>query len=810
MDCKSLSGTPRVMPRRWLALAAVPLAALLVYCEARLGPEGPAPKSAPPFRVLPATSATQPVTSASFSLSDFRPILADPGLGPVATALETGSPAGAAQELSKWLEKTPPSEPERFRYDFLLARLHEQNAELALALAGYARVSAGHSALSDYARVGEARALLALGRPREVQSRLERVPDDQPVARLKWPIAAEAARLRGDGPSALAAYDRALASMPKGGERADYELRLATTLLDRPSASDAARTNERLRALELARHIPNQAGVARATLLAAQKLETRALGALSDPERHTHAVRSTAERLEQARALFDARRFEDARAAADETLAQLPEAERKSTAGCELQFTLGKALAAARTYDRAGEVFEALLNQCADRDLRARARFMAGKAAASDGQHMLAIQRFAALEREFPDHSLADDARLYGALAYLELGVEARFTELLSSLPDDYPDGDMVVEGSFRLALRRLDKQDYQGAARVLERVLDNKLSSGARAADFAGRERYFHARATGATGEGERALAEYEALVRDFPLSYYMLCAYSALAAANPARAQAALGAALAAVPTAQVVVTSRPEFSGPGFARALELFGVGDLEDGARELDALGLADSSRPEILWGLSKLYAEAGSVKLSHAAARRALSGSPSTWPADDWVDAWKLAFPAPYREIVQREAKRSGQNSALIYAIMREESAFDPDAESPADAYGLMQLIEPTAKAMARPLGLPFDRASLKRPSVNVALGSSVLGKYAAAFPENALLAIPAYNAGPNNARRWLRDRPTADFDIWVELIPFVETRRYIKRVLSSRAAYAFLYQREDFESFVTLPSKVQ
>ncbi|HEY1535606.1 MAG TPA: lytic transglycosylase domain-containing protein, partial [Polyangiaceae bacterium] len=144
------------------------------------------------------------------------------------------------------------------------------------------------------------------------------------------------------------------------------------------------------------------------------------------------------------------------------------------------------------------------------------------------------------------------------------------------------------------------------------------------------------------------------------------------------------------------------------------------------------------------------------------------------------------------------------------YAIMREESAFDPDAESPADAYGLMQLIVPTAKTMARPLGLPFDRASLKRPSVNVALGSSVLAKYAAAFPENELLAIPAYNAGPNNPKRWLRERPNADFDIWVELIPFVETRRYIKRVLSSRAAYAFLYQRGDFEAFARLPSKVQ
>ena len=792
-----------------LAWAAIPLAALLVYCEARQVPEGPAAK-APPFRVAPAAAVTAAVPSAVFSLSDFRPLLTLPSLSSVATLLETSTPAAAAHELENVLEKAPPAPDERFRYDFLLGRLYEQGSQFAPALAAYARVSAGTSSLTNYARVAEARALLALGRAKEVEGRVGGVPDGEPAARLKWPVLAEAARLRGDRGAAITAYGHVLSALPSGSERADNELRLANLLLLDSGTPSADRSAELLQALDLSRHIQTELSASRATLLAAQSNEARALAAVPEPLRIEHAPRSTADRLEQARALVDARRFTDARGAIDETLSALPDTERKGAAGCELQFLLGKTLSSLRTYDRAGEVFEALLNQCSDADLRARAQFMAGKAAASDGQHMLAVKRFAALEQDAPTSSLADDARLYGALSYLELGVEARFTELLSSLPDDYPDGDMVVEGSFRLALRRLDKQDFQGAARVLERVLDNKYSTGARAADFAGRERYFHARAIAATGEGERALAEYEALIRDLPLSYYMLCAYSALATADAARAKAALTSALAAVPSAPVVVTSRPEFSGPGFSRALELFGVGDLDDGARELDALGLADSSRPEILWGLSKLYAQAGSVKLSHAAARRALSAAPSNWPADDWVDAWKLAFPAPYHEIVEREAKRTAQSPALIYAIMREESAFDPDAESVADAYGLMQLILPTAKTMARPLGLPSDRASLKRPSVNVALGSSVLAKYAAAFPENALLAIPAYNAGPNNPKRWLRERPNADFDIWVELIPFVETRRYIKRVLSSRAAYAFLYQREEFESFANLPGKVQ
>jgi len=791
----------------WVAL---PLAALLVGCEARQEPEGRVAK-APPFRIVPpATSAPLNVPSATFSLSDFRPLLTIPELSAVAAALDAGTPSAAARELSGWLDKSPPAPGERFRYDFLLARLHEQAGEFALSLAAYGRVSQGSSPLVSYARVGEARALLALGRAKEVVARSALVADGEPVARLKWPVLAEAARVQGDRNSAIQAYEHVVSGLPAGAERAENELRWASAVLDASSAASTDPSAQILVALSLSRRIQNEPNVGRVALQSAQALEARALGLLPEPLRAQHRDRDPAERLERVRALSDARRFADAEQAAEQTLAALPETERAGTIGCEVQFLSGKALAATRAYARAGDVFEALLNQCKDPDLRARAQFMAGKAAASDGQHMLAVKRFAALEQDAPKNSLADDARLYGALSYLELGVEARFTELLSALPDDYPEGDMVPEGSFRLALRRLDKQDFQGAVRVLERVLGNKFSVTARAADFAGRERYFHARALAATGESERALGEYESLIRDLPLSYYMLSAYSALHVVDAERARTVLAGALAAVPSGPVVVTNRTEFSGPGFTRALELFGVGDLENGARELDALGLADSSRPEILWGLSKLYAEAGAVKLSHAAGRRALSAAPSTWPADAWVDAWKLAYPAPFQQIVQREAKRTGENPALIYAIMREESAFDPDAESLADAYGLMQLIVPTARSIARPLGLPSDRASLKRPSVNIALGTGELARLAKAFPENALLAIPAYNAGPGNPKRWLRDRPNADFDLWVELIPYVETRRYVKRVLSSRAAYAFLYQREDFEQFAVLPNKIQ
>ena len=137
---------------------------------------------------------------------------------------------------------------------------------------------------------------------------------------------------------------------------------------------------------------------------------------------------------------------------------------------------------------------------------------------------------------------------------------------------------------------------------------------------------------------------------------------------------------------------------------------------------------------------------------------------------------------------------------------VQKESASDPEAHSAADAYGLMQLVEPTARMYAKKAGLPWDAAALKRPAVNIALGCRVLAKLNTLFADVPELSIPGYNAGPNRPRRWRRERAGLDFDLWVELIPLTETRRYTKRVLASRAAYAVLYDPEHADQALRLP----
>jgi soluble lytic murein transglycosylase len=158
---------------------------------------------------------------------------------------------------------------------------------------------------------------------------------------------------------------------------------------------------------------------------------------------------------------------------------------------------------------------------------------------------------------------------------------------------------------------------------------------------------------------------------------------------------------------------------------------------------------------------------------------------------------YELLYPRPYDADVRRAAGMTGLPPALIYAIIRQESLYRADAASSAGALGLMQLLPSTAKATARRAGLPAPtRSSLLQPSVNVPLGSSFLRNLLQSAEGQWPLAIAGYNAGPGAARRWLAESPV-ETDVWVENIPFNETRAYVQRVHWHSLVFDWLAERK-------------
>ncbi len=150
-------------------------------------------------------------------------------------------------------------------------------------------------------------------------------------------------------------------------------------------------------------------------------------------------------------------------------------------------------------------------------------------------------------------------------------------------------------------------------------------------------------------------------------------------------------------------------------------------------------------------------------------------------------------FPMPYRTLVEKESRHAKVPMEWIYGIMRRESAFVENIRSPAGALGLMQVRPGTARAVGARLGLgKLSTAKILSPQTNVRLGAAYIKQLHRKNNGNLAISLAGYNAGPTNARRWLKTAPVSDVEIWVDTIPFEETRLYVRVVLF----YTLLYRR--------------
>jgi soluble lytic murein transglycosylase len=157
-------------------------------------------------------------------------------------------------------------------------------------------------------------------------------------------------------------------------------------------------------------------------------------------------------------------------------------------------------------------------------------------------------------------------------------------------------------------------------------------------------------------------------------------------------------------------------------------------------------------------------------------------------------DDLKIRFPTPHLDLFAAESRAAAVPISFLYGIARQESAFAADAESTAGALGMMQLMPSTAALTARRMGVAIPaRRALKQADLNVKLGSRYLATLLDRYDGNRALTAAAYNAGPGRVDRWLGEVPPAPVDIWIESVPFRETRSYVKSVL----AFSYIYSEK-------------
>ena len=217
------------------------------------------------------------------------------------------------------------------------------------------------------------------------------------------------------------------------------------------------------------------------------------------------------------------------------------------------------------------------------------------------------------------------------------------------------------------------------------------------------------------------------------------------------------------------------------PGIARALELFAVGDAVNARREWQAI-------------LPRLTREEQAVAAYLAQRIGQLQLATRTANQFGLRDHLHLRFPLEHEPIFRRASHATGLPLALLTAFARQESLFDPLARSPANARGVMQMLHGTARLAARRAALPAPSLEdLYDPAINIRLGSHHIAWLLRRYDDVLPFAAAAYNAGEGRADRWIKAAAGWPMDLWIEAIPFKETRSYVMNVLAFKQVYGQL-----------------
>lgn len=312
----------------------------------------------------------------------------------------------------------------------------------------------------------------------------------------------------------------------------------------------------------------------------------------------------------------------------------------------------------------------------------------------------------------------------------------------------------------------------------------------------------YWSARSAEQAGRTEAARAGYEKLVNGFRRTYYGYLAGERLGRMDKGRVQeprvpeagrdfAAIAAVAGPSADDESLITLEEHY-----IEAMELLALGLNSRAASELEILARRYSDDEDAIFEIADLYRRAGDYyrALRVYGGRLAAFHRTSKGAARDYT---AIAFPHGIVELARKKAPGPSSDPYMIAAVMREESAFNPEVVSIAGAIGLMQVMPSTGRLVARELGKgPLDPSDLFDPDLNIELGAWYLGHLSGRFNNDLILTIAGYNAGPNAALRWAGTLPP-ETDEFVESIPYPETRRYVKKVLGSYVEFKRLYGKE-------------
>ncbi len=401
-----------------------------------------------------------------------------------------------------------------------------------------------------------------------------------------------------------------------------------------------------------------------------------------------------------------------------------------------------------------------------------------------------AVAAYQLIARKFPKTPWSDQATYN--VPYLQM-LHGRYREAARGFDDyvkQYPGGTERRDAPRNRAIAHLLAKDAKIARKLFEELADDARG------DTLARARMLTMAALAALQDGDRthAIARWTEVARSQPLSWPAMVARARLTAA---------AAPLPPIidppdPSPPLPPLTAQAVSLPPPADLLHRIGLDeDAELALRDRESVLSAAAAPGRGVEALCQAYAGLGRAKRRFHVAQQIPNATLAAAPSARTRWAWECAYPMPYAEHVRNAEALEELPTGLVYAVMRQESWYDPDAVSPARAIGLLQLMPETAVTVAGAMGIPHEESMLTSPPHNIKLGAHFLKDLVSKFKGQLPFVVAGYNAGPEAVVRWSGRAPDLDMDVFVERIAYAETRNYVVRVMGNYARYAFLEKGE-------------
>ncbi len=477
-----------------------------------------------------------------------------------------------------------------------------------------------------------------------------------------------------------------------------------------------------------------------------------------------------------------AKRFAEA-GRLDAALAEIDRAAAEHASPADVTRAKGFAYYVSRAdYAKASELLDraAKLDKDKVRDL-----FYAARALSRAQDDAGAIERYEALAKRYPGVPLAEEASYQAARLRFLLGqwdAAARSYRAYLDAHGKKKKGRFAAVARYELALTEMASSHADESVKLLEKLADSEDDPLDRASLHE-----LEGAALALAGKRDRAVETLADVLRERPLSFPALMSAARLSA---------LGVSDSPLLTPASDALRAPPLDVELPEKVALLARLGFVLDAERELSAHEDAIIVRyaPRGYEALCDAYGKIGAGSERYRVGRRVVKGDALERTLTDgnrW--AWECVYPTPFDDVVRAQEQARNLPLGLLHAVMRQESAFRPDAVSPANAVGLLQLVPGTAEKVGRELGVDVLPELLRVPSKNVELGAFYLKKVLDRFGGHVALAAAAYNAGPRAVSRWLETGEELPLDLWVARIPYGETRGYVARVVGNLARYAYM-----------------